>query len=50
MKLFMKIRHKMDQLSKEEINEITNALKSCSVQIEKIILKMENNSEVNKWE
>lgn len=46
MKLFMKIRHKMDQLSKEDINEITTSLKSCSIQIEKIVQKMENDSEV----
>ena len=44
MKLFMKLRHTMDQLSREDINEIKTALRSCSKKIEKIVLKMENNS------
>lgn len=50
MKLFMKLRHKMNQLSREDINEITTALKSCSLKIEKIVTKMEKNGEANKWE
>ena len=41
MKLFMKIRHNMDQLSKEDSIEITKALKACSKRIEKICVKME---------
>jgi DNA-binding PadR family transcriptional regulator len=39
---FMKIRNKMNQLTKEDSIEITNALKACSKRIEKIIKKMEN--------
>ena len=44
MKLFMKLRHNMDQLSKEDSEEITNALKVCSKRIEKICVKMEKKS------
>jgi DNA-binding PadR family transcriptional regulator len=50
MKLFMKLRHKMDQLSKDDISEITAALKTCTMKIKKIVHKMENKVEVKEWE
>lgn len=43
MKLFMKLRHDVNHLSKEDSIEITNALKACSKVVEKIIDKMEKN-------
>ena len=43
MKLFMELRHNMNNLSKEDSKEITNALKACSKVIEKIIVKMKKN-------
>lgn len=41
MKLFMKFRHNLDRISKEDSIKITNALKVCSKSIEKIIGKLE---------
>ncbi|MCW3998440.1 MAG: PadR family transcriptional regulator [Candidatus Bathyarchaeota archaeon] len=41
MKLFMKLRSSIDQLSKEDSIEITKAIKACSKRIEKIFVKME---------
>lgn len=41
MKLFMKLRHNLDRLSKEDSIEITNALKACSKRIEKITFNLE---------
>jgi hypothetical protein len=41
IRLFMKIRHNMNQLTKEDSIEITNALNACSKRIEKIVVKME---------
>ena len=41
IKLFMKIRNKISQLSKEDSIEITEALIACSKRIEKIVDKLE---------
>ena len=47
MKLFMKLRHEMDLLSKEDSAEITNALQVCSKRIEKIYVKIEKKSNLS---